>query len=59
VSCQGRLSIGDGKALAVAANDAVRAGVLDRETVTMLGFDEPVRTQKVLTPHGIVTRKIV
>ena len=59
VSCQGRLSIGDGKALQAAAFDAVREGVIERETVTMMGYTEPVRTQKVLTPHGIVTRKVI
>lgn len=58
VSCQGSLSIGDAKGLADAADAAVRDGAIERRTATLLGFAEPVRTQKVLTPHGMVTRKV-
>ena len=58
VSCQGRLAIGDGKTLSDAAESAVRDGAIERADATLLGFSEPVRVRKVLTPHGMITRRV-
>ena len=58
VSCQGSLSAGVSKAVSGAIESAISDGSISRRVATLLGYSEPKRVRKTLTPHGMIVRAV-